>query len=317
MDKRLTLGVDLGGTKANIGIVDSTGRLLCSYKSLIHSSKRPEKIIDTILAGIDFCQNKVGKAEALGIGVAAQINRRGVVIASPNLGWRNVPLKNMLEDQLGLPVLMTNDVRAATWGEWRYGSGQGVDFLVVLFVGTGIGGGVIINGNLLAGYNNTGGELGHMTIVFDGRKCRCPNKGCLEAYAGGWAIAKRAQEAIQASPKEGEFLVSLAGSVENVSAESVSRAFRKGNILARRLVEETGSYLAAGVVSLVNAFSPCMVVLGGGVVEGIPELIEMVKEVVPSMALEASVEGLEIVKARLGGDAAVVGAASLSQELVI
>jgi len=317
MDKPLTLGVDLGGTKVNVGLLDAAGRLLSAHKSMIHASKEPERVIADILTGVDECLSKTGlEAEALGIGVAAQVDLKGVVHGSPNLGWRNFPLKKKLEKQLGLPVAVTNDVSAATWGEWRYGSGRGVDDLAVLFVGTGVGGGIITGGNLLSGCTNSGGELGHITIVYDGRKCRCPNRGCLEAYAGGWAIAERAQEAVRTAPKEGQRLVSLAGSVEEITAATVSRAYHEGDLLARRLVEETGRYLAAGVVSIVNAFNPCVLVLGGGVIEGIPELIQMVKEFTRSRALEAAVEGLEIVKAALGGDAGVIGAAALAQDLV-
>jgi len=313
----LTLGVDLGGTKLNVALVDASGRILSAHKSLIHPEKEPERVIADILTGIDVCLSRTGQeAKALGIGVAAQVDQKGVVRGSQNLGWRNVPLKQKLEKQLGMPVAVTNDVNAATWGEWRYGAERGVDDLAVLFVGTGIGGGIITGGNLLAGCTNSGGELGHITIVYDGRKCHCPNRGCLEAYAGGWAIAERAQEAVRTAPKEGQHLLSLAGSVEKITAATVSRAYHEGDLLARRLVEDTGRYLAAGVVSIVNVLNPCVLVLGGGVIEGIPELIQMVKEFTRSRALEAAVEKLEIVKAALGGDAGVIGAAALAQDLV-
>jgi glucokinase len=317
IDESITLGVDLGGTKVNVALVDASGRLLYSYKSLIHASKEPNRVIADILTGVEVCLSKTGQeAKALGIGVAAQVDLKGVVHGSPNLGWRNVPLKKKLEKQLGLPVVVTNDVRAATWGEWRYGSGRGIDDLAVLFVGTGIGGGIISGGKVLSGCSNSGGELGHITIVYDGRKCRCPNRGCLEAYAGGWAIAERAQEAIRTLSHEGRRLLSLAGSVKQVTAVTVSQAYREGNLLARLLVDETGRYLAAGVVSIVNAFNPCLVVLGGSVVEGIPELIQIVKDNTRNRALEAAVEKLEIVKAALGADAGAIGAAALAHELV-
>ena len=317
INEPLTLGVDLGGTKVNVALVDRSGRLLYAYKSLIHASKEPNRVIADILTGIDVCLSKTGQeAKALGIGIAAQVDLKGVVHGSPNLGWRNVPLKKKLEKQLGLPVVVTNDVRAATWGEWRYGSGRGIDDLAVLFVGTGIGGGVISGGKVLSGCSNSGGELGHITIVYDGRKCRCPNRGCLEAYAGGWAIAERAQEAIRTLSHEGRRLLSLAGSVKQVTAVTVSQAYREGDLLARLLVDETGRYLAAGVVSIVNAFNPCLVVLGGSVVEGIPELIQIVKDNTRNRALEAAVEKLEIVKAALGADSGAIGAAALAQKLV-
>lgn len=313
----LTLGVDIGGTKVNLALIDAKGNLLYTHHSLIHASKEPNKVIADLSARVDDCLNKINfKAEALGVGVAAQINRNGIVYASPNLGWKNFPLKKELEKQFSLPILVTNDVRAATWGEWRYGAGKGVNDLAVLFVGTGIGGGIISSGEVLSGCSNSGGELGHITIVYDGQQCRCPGRGCLEAYAGGWAIAERAQQAVRAAPKEGHFLVSLAGSVEKVTSVTVGNAYHEGDLLAKKLVEETGRFLAAGVISIVNAFNPCVLVLGGGVIEGIPELVHMVKEIVPKLALEAAVEKLKIVKAALGGDAGAIGAAALARKLV-
>jgi glucokinase len=313
----LTLGVDLGGTKVNVGLVDADGRLLSFHKSMIHASKEPKMVLADISTGVEACLSKSNQeAKALGIGVAAQVDRKGVVRFSPNLGWQNVPLKKKLEKQIGVPVFVTNDVNAATWGEWGYGAGQGVDDLAVLFVGTGVGGGIITGKKLLTGCSNSGGELGHITIVYDGRQCHCPNKGCLEAYVGGWAIAERAQEAIKSLSTEGRRLLSLAGSIKKVTAVTVSQAYREGDLLARLLVEETGRYLAAGVVSIVNAFNPCVLALGGGVIEGIPELIQIVKNDVSAMALEASVKELKIVKAALGVDAGVIGAATLAQELL-
>jgi glucokinase len=317
MNKTLTLGVDLGGTKLNVGLVNRRGHLLFSHKSMIHASKEPERVITDILAVIDRIHIKTGQeAKALGVGVAAQVDQKGVVRGSQNLGWQNVPLKKKLEKEAGLPVTVINDVNAATLGEWRYGSGKATNDLAVLFVGTGVGGGIITGGKLLSGCTNSGGELGHITIVYDGRKCHCPNRGCLEAYVGGWAIAERAQEAIRTTPKEGNHLLSLADSIENVTAATVSQAYREGDLLARKLVEDTGLYLAAGVVSIINIFNPCILVLGGGVIEGIPELVRIVDEFIKNRALEYSVERLKIVKAALGSDAGVIGAAALAQDLM-
>jgi len=313
----LTLGVDVGGTKVETALVDRNGQILAAHKCPTHLEKGPEGTIADILTCIDGCFSKARReAQALGIGIAGQVDLKGVVRYAPNLKWRNVPLGEKLQKKLGIPVVVTNDVRAATWGEWRYGSGKGVDDLVVLFVGTGIGGGVISGGNMIVGCNNTGGELGHITVVLGGRKCHCPNIGCLEAYAGGWAIAERAQEAVRADPRAGQLLTSLAGSIEKITAATVSQAYHKGDQLARRLVEETGVYLAAGVVGIVNAFNPCLLVLGGGVIEGLPELIHMVENTARNRALEASVENLKVVKAALGGNAGVIGAAALAQNKI-
>jgi len=315
--KTHTIGVDIGGTKVNVGLVDACGNLLSSHKSPIHHSKKPKKVISDVLTGIDVCLTNAGKeAKALGIGIAGQVDLEGVVQSSPNLGWRNIPLKETMEGKLNLPVYVTNDVRAATWGEWHFGSGKGINDLAVLFVGTGVGGGVINGGKLLVGCNNIGGELGHITLVYEGRKCRCRNNGCLEAYVGGWALAERTKYSVDANPDEGKCLLSMAGSVEKITGVTVGQAYHEGDLLARRLVEETGRYLAAGVVSIVNAFNPCCLILGGGVIEGIPEMIQMVKDDVRTRALEVSVKELRIVKAALGSNAAVIGSAVLAQVLV-
>jgi glucokinase len=315
--KPLTLGIDLGGTKVNVGLVDRNGRLLSSKKSIIDTSKKPELIIENILEEIDRCNHHIkAEPEALGIGVAAQVDRKGMVRSSPNLGWRNFPLKKKLEKEVGISVAVINDVNAATWGEWKFGAGKGADDFVTLFVGTGVGGGIITGGKMLYGCSNSGGELGHITIVFDGRKCHCPNSGCLEAYTGGWAIAERAQEAVRFAPKKGQTLRSLAGGIEKITAITVSRAYIEGDPMAQRLVEETGRYLAAGVVSVVNSLNPCILVLGGGVIEGIPELIPIVKKIIQNRALKFSVQELKILKAALGADAGVIGAATFAQDLM-
>lgn len=318
MGNTKTLGIDLGGTKVNLGIVDKNGHVLFGSKFLIGSCKQPQMIIAKIVENIEKCLNESkNEAKAVGIGVAGQIDHNGIVRGSPNLGWKNFPLKIELEKKLGMPVIIINDVRAATLGEWYFGVGKGVKDLAVLFVGTGVGGGVIINGKVLKGHTNSGGELGHITIVSGGQKCRCTNHGCLEAYVGGWAIAERAQKAVGNDPQNGQTLLSIAGKAENITAATVAQAYHKGDSLSRILVEKTGRYLADGIVSIVNAFNPRLVVLGGGVIEGIPELIQIVKTIVPRFALGLAINNLEIVNASLGGDAGVIGAAALAQDFLI
>lgn len=314
--KPLTLGVDLGGTKVETALVDSQGNIVSSHRHPTHPEKGADRIIEDISICVDHCLSKGGEdAQALGIGIAAQVDESGVVLSSPNLGWKDFPLRKKLEERLKLPVVVINDVRAAAMGEWRFGAGKGIDDLVVVFVGTGIGGGVISGGHLLHGCSHTAGELGHTTLIVDGRKCHCPNRGCLEAYAGGWAIAERAQEAVQAKPKAGKKLVSLAGSVETITAAVVSQAYHDEDPLALQLFMETAHYLSSGLVSIVNAFNPCLLILGGGVIEGLPELIKIVDGEVRRRALRTSVDNLSIVKAALGKESGIMGAAALAQEI--
>ncbi|WP_455279413.1 ROK family protein [[Eubacterium] cellulosolvens] len=310
----VTIGVDLGGTKVAAAILDGEGKILSSHKYPTNSEKGSDSVIeDLVLCINEGLQKEQYNPKALGIGVAGQIDFDGIVRSAPNLNWWNVPLKTRLEEKLGLPVIVTNDVRAATFGEWKYGSGKGVTDLIVLFVGTGIGGGVINNGRLLTGCTNTGGELGHITIVVDGRNCHCPKRGCMEAYGGGWAIAEIAQEAVRNDSSSGKTLLEIAGSVEQITAETVSKAYHDGDKLSLNLVKETSRYIAAGVSSIVNAFNPCIIVFGGGVIEGIAELIQMIEEQTKKEALKPAIENLRFIKSSLGGKAGVVGAAALAQ----
>ena len=236
----VTIGVDLGGTKVKTALVDSKGEVVAVHTYPTQPEKGPESVINDILVCIDTCLNQADRAEAhaLGIGVAGQVDLNGVVRHAPNLNWHNIDLKTDLERQLELPTVVVNDVRAATWGEWCFGAGQNVSDLIVLFVGTGIGGGVVTNRHLLKGCNNTGGELGHTTIIVDGRQCHCPNKGCLEAYAGGWAIAERAQEAIQMNRKKGEWITRQAGHFKDITATHISLAYHANDPLAHQIVHD-------------------------------------------------------------------------------
>lgn len=311
----MALAVDLGGTKIEISIVDATGCVVASHRIPTQKERGPDGVIDAIVRGAKDCLSKANKSvQCLGMGVAGQIEKdTGVVLFSPNLNWNNVPIRKRLEDALSIPVTVTNDVRAATYGEWLYGAGQKIDDLVCLFIGTGIGGGAIISGRLLEGHSNSAGELGHMTIVKDGRKCTCHNLGCLEAYGGGWAISKRAQELVYDNPKEGQTLLALAGSTNNISAATVTEAYNLGDPLAQRIAQETAQFLAAGVVAIVNAFNPHLLILGGGVIQGLPAYMSMIDPLVRSNALETATSDLHIVEAALGNKAAVIGAAALAQ----
>jgi len=314
----LTLGVDLGGTKVETALVDGKGRIIATKRSLTNTAQGPDNAIARVVECAKGCLAEAGSsAFALGVGMAGQIERgTGVVRFAPNLGWRDVPLKDKLEKAMGIPVFITNDVRAITYGEWLYGAGRGFDDLVCVFVGTGVGGGIVSGGRLMEGCGNTAGEIGHLTVVAGGRQCTCRNKGCLEAYAGGWGIAERAREAVHRNEKAGEMLLELAGTYEAITAKTVTIAYNGGDKLARELVSETGNYLAAGLVSIINAFNPCLLILGGGVMEGLPQLMSIVEPIIHRHALEAALKNLQIVSAGLGSKAGVIGAAGLAREML-
>ena len=309
----LTVGVDLGGTKVEAALVDDAGRIVGSSRRPTRAEKGPEGVLADLVACLtDDCFPSTDRPVAgIGIGVAGQVSPgSGTVSYAPNLRWKDFPLRARLEESLGKPVFVINDVQAITYGEWRHGAGRGVDDLVCVFVGTGIGGGIVANGRLLRGCGGSAGELGHITIERDGPPCTCSNRGCLEAFAAGWAIARRAQQAVAADPRAGVTLVRLAGGDrERLTASTVAEATRKGDALARRLVQETGVALGVGIASIANAFNPCLVILGGGVVEGLPELVDIAQQETRSRALDAALRSLRIVRPSLGRHAGTIGAA--------
>jgi len=314
------LGVDLGGTKVEVAQMDAQGAIRQRLREPTDVGGGPDGVIAQIarLARALTPEGAPSPPLGLGVGVAGQITKdTGVVRFSPNLHWREVPFRDRLQAALNLPVVITNDVRAAAWGEWLHGAGQGAEDLICLFIGTGIGGGVVSGGRMLSGCSNTAGELGHITIDLHGPPCTCGHRGCFEALAGGWAIARRAREAINDAPAAGVALLSAAGltgpvAPEDVTAKVVAAAARAGDPLARLIVDEVAGALIAGSVSLVNAFNPCRLILGGGVMEGLPELLPRIEHGVRQAALNTAGEVLAVLPARLHNDAGVIGAATLA-----
>lgn len=314
MSQERVVGVDLGGTKIALGVLDGPNILL-KRKVETQAERGPDAIIADIVSIAQGMVSELGgTVGALGIGVPGQIEKgTGSVIFAPNLHWRDVPLKERLEKALNAHATVTNDVKAITYGEFKHGAGVGTSDMVCIFVGTGIGGGIVLGGELLQGSTGSAGEVGHLTIVSGGRKCTCPGSGCFEAYAGGWGIGARTREAVQAQPDLGAVIAGFAQAVnEEISAEHLSKAFHQGDAFAKKLVAETADYLAAGIVSVVNMLNPEMVVLGGGVLDGIPELLELVVRQVPEKALGSATRSLKIVPATLKGDAGIVGAGALA-----
>jgi glucokinase len=298
-----------------VGIVAGDGRVLEASRIPTRAERPPGRILDDIVDRVrSLPSSKLSPASPVGVGVAGQVDPDGTVLFGPNLNWHDVPLGVDLSRALRRPVSVLNDVQAATYGEWRYGAGRGTDDVVCLFVGTGVGGGIVADGRLRHGASGTAGELGHLTVERNGRRCRCPNSGCLEAYAGGWAIAERARERVEREPARGARLLALAGSPGAISSETVEQAYRARDPLAQELVEETMSYLVCGLVSIVNGINPRTVVLGGGVLEGFPSLVPVLGRQVRARALPAAAEGLRVVPASLGAESGVIGAAAFARD---
>ena len=308
----LTVGVDLGGTKIQVAVVDRDGGVVATHRTATDLEGGPSKAVADIVRCVHACAPDMSVIGAVGVGVAGQVDAAtGIVRSAPNLGWRDFPLADRLEQVLGLPVVVENDVRAIAWGVWNHGAGRGIDDLVVLFVGTGVGGGIVSGGRLLTGDRGVAGEVGHATLVAGGRLCTCGRRGCIEAYTGGWAIAARAREAIEADPEAGRGMLDAAGKGE-VTAVVVSQAAADGDRLASALMEETGDYLGSAAVGLVHALNPRRIVLGGGVIDGNPYLVDAVAYAVQSDVIPIFADRLDVRQSELGSQAGVIGSASLA-----
>jgi glucokinase len=312
---RWAMGVDLGGTKVEVAQVGADGTMHQRLRRPTDVKDGVQAVEDEIVQAVRELEGEIGSTPAgVGVGVAGQVEAEsGVVRFAPNLDWHNVALQSDLSRALRLPVVVTNDVRAATWGEWLHGAGQGCDDLICLFVGTGIGSGIVSGGRMLSGCSNAAGEVGHVVVALNGPLCHCGNRGCLEALAGGWAIARRAREAIDAEPEAGAAMLQMAGGQpDELTGKIVAQAFHQGDPLAQKLVDEVAEALIAGATGLVNAFNPCRLILGGGVMEGLPELLDRIDEGVRRQALAAARDPLQVLPAQLHNDAGVIGAAALA-----
>jgi len=310
------LGIDLGATKVVSALVSADGTFLQHSGRQVHANDGPDRVIEALVRVARSCLGEGATASpyAVGVAVAAQVDpASGSVIHAPNLGWRNVPLSQRISRALGgVPVVVLNDARAATLAEWRLGSGQGATDLFCMILGTGVGGSAVVGGHLLEGGSHALGEVGHLTVASGGRKCHCPNSGCFEAYVGGWAIAERAQEAVRADPKGGSTLLETAVRPELISARTVFDAYRHGDPMAVRLVRETERYLADGTVGVVNAFNPATLVLGGGLMVGMPEFAGVVETAVRARCQPPAARA-EVKVARFGENAPLVGAAEAAR----
>jgi len=303
------LGIHIGVTKVFSAVVAADGSILRRSGRFLYPDVGPGNVIRTAVRSARACLVAgEDRPSRVGIAVAGQVDpRTGTVVHAPNLGWRDVPLARRVEEELGLPVSVVNDAHAGALAEWRHGAAVGEKNLFFLTLGTGVGGAAIVDGRLLEGGSHALGEVGHMPIVVGGRRCRCPNWGCFEAYVGGWAIGERAREAVRADPTAGAPLLERAERPDAITAQLVFQAYRSGDPLSGRLVRETERFLADGAVSVVNAFNPSLLILGGWLVPEMPDFLPVVESAVRARC-QPPAAGARVVLATLRGDAALVGA---------
>jgi glucokinase len=317
--KKWIVGVDLGGTNIVVGALplDGGGGQVLALRSVATDAQRGAKyVVDRIIGLIAETMDQVLAEQGgsrddfagVGIGSPGPLNRAtGTVINTPNLGWRNFPLRDLIANAVGLPATLDNDANCATYGEWWQGAGREVDTLVGLTLGTGIGGGIVLNGEIFHGASDAAGEIGHMTIEANGRKCKCGNYGCLEAYASGPAIALRAAEGLEAGAES--LLPALVnGRLEDITAATVYEAVVLGDPYANEVMRETAKILGAGIANMINVLNPEMVVIAGGVTRAGDHLFTPLRAEVRRRAFKSAQEACEIVSAQLPGTAGLVGA---------
>ena len=311
----LTIGVDVGGTKVAGGVVDEDGTILAQHR--VHTPARDAQATTDAIVSVIEVMRAGHDVEAVGLGIAGFVDvARSTVYFAPNLlGWRDGPLRAEVETRVNLPVVVENDANAAAWGEARFGAGRDERYIVCVTVGTGIGGGIIVDRQLYRGGFGVGGEIGHIQMVEGGRPCGCGQRGCWEQYASGGALVRDARERAHEARADAELLLGLGdGTPEGITGEHVTLAAQQGDPVAKASFDSLGHWIGQGLADLAAILDPELFVLGGGVSEAGALILD------PSAAaFDQLLTGrgrrpkAQVVLAQLGNDAGLVGAADLAR----
>jgi glucokinase len=312
------VGVDLGGTNVVVGAMSADGKHHYAMRSIPTSAESgAESVADRIVGLIEgvildtIAETDANRRDFIGVGIGAPgpLDReKGIVIVAPNLGWRNFPLRDRIAEKLNLPATLDNDANCATVGEWWQGAARGGKTVIGMTIGTGIGGGIILDGQLFHGVSDVAGEIGHTTIDLNGRHCKCGNYGCLEAYASGPAIAVRAREVLVREETASLLPSMVGGKLDAITAETVYRAAQQGDAVASEIVRDTARYLGVGIANLLNILNAAVVVVAGGVTQAGDALFVPLQAEVRRRAFRPAVDATRIVPGELPGTAGVVGA---------
>lgn len=314
-----TVGIDIGGTKVAGGVVDEHGTIHARARAdTPHRSTSPEVVENTIVGVVNELLAQVDRTQvgAVGIGAAGFVAAdRATVVFAPHLSWRQEPLRDALRDRLGLPITVDNDANASAWAEYRFGAGSGETHLVMVNLGTGIGGGIVMGGRVERGRYGIAGEFGHMQVVPDGLRCECGNRGCWEQYSSGNALVREARILLAAnSPVADDLRRRIGEDPATLTGPLVTEAAQAGDRTAVELLADVGHWLGVGIANLAAAFDPGTFVIGGGVSAAGDLLLEPARE---TFRRQLTGRGYRpearIVAAALGNDAGVIGAADLAR----
>ena len=311
----LTIGIDVGGTKVLGGVVDESGKVLTTARK--DTPRQGGSALTQTIA--DVAKELLEQHSVASVGVSAAgfvSSDRKTMLATPNIAdWNGVDLDNQLTKLIGLPVVIENDANAAAWGEAKFGAGKNQDHMMMLTVGTGIGGGIVVNGALYRGAFGIAAEFGHMRVVPEGHICGCGARGCFEQYASGNALLRHAREAISASPEVARNLLSRGdGTVAGLTGQAITDAARDGDPVALAAFNTTGQWLGAGIASLAVLLDPACVVIGGGVIDAGEILLKPTRESLErNMPFAGKHPYPQIIAAQLGNEAGLVGVADLAR----
>ncbi|WP_404383263.1 ROK family glucokinase [Knoellia locipacati] len=313
----LAIGIDIGGTKVAGGVVDEDGQVLVrARRDTPHRSKRPRVVEDTIVDVVEELRSQRPDVTAVGIGAAGFVAAdRATVVFAPHLSWRHEPLRDALSKRIDSPILVENDANAACWAEWRFGAAQGESDVVMVNLGTGIGGAILMHGELIRGRYGIAGEFGHMQVVPEGQRCECGNRGCWEQYASGNALVREARAMILAnSPVATDLAARVDGRADELTGPIVTEAARDGDPTSTELLAEIGHWLGIGIANLAAAFDPGTFVIGGGVSAAGELLLGPARETFRRRLTGRGYRPeAQIVAARLGNEAGLIGAADLAR----
>ena len=319
MSRRPAIGIDIGGTKVAGGLVDVDGHITHrARRDTPHRSKSPSVVEDTIVEVVAELM-RVGGPEtvaAVGIGAAGFVAAdRATVVFAPHLSWRHEPLQEALHKRIALPIFVDNDANAAAWAEWKFGAAQGETHLMMITLGTGIGGGILIHGQVQRGRFGIAGEFGHMQVVPGGHRCECGNRGCWEQYASGNALVREARSLFSAnSPIASDLLDRVEGVPGNLTGPLITQAARDGDPTACELLAEIGNWLGVGIANLAAAFDPGTFVIGGGMSAAGDLLLASARDTFKRRLTGRGYRPeARIVAAALGNDAGLIGAADLAR----
>ena len=314
------LGIDLGGTNIAVGVVDEDCKIVAKANSST-ATENAEQIADAMAATARQALEKAGitlnDVPWVGLGSPGTVNKAtGIIEYANNLPFLNIPMQKMLSERLdGKPVYMENDANAAAFGEYMAGALKGAKVAMAITLGTGVGGGVIIDGKIFSGSNFAGAELGHCVIVADGWPCTCGRLGCWEAYASATGLIKRTKMHMEEAPKDSALWKIADGDIEKVNGRTAFDAMRQGDPTGQKIVDEYVKYLSVGLINMINIFQPSILCVGGGVGNEGENLLVPVRAIVEKEQYGNNPDAAtKICKAQLGNDAGIIGAAMLGKE---